>query len=72
MKQGILKTHDLDPDGVRIVVKWEDMATRAESHHKFAKSRKVQKSRSLCAFVRACVCTGGPIQKPIRVEGYHG
>ena len=29
MKQGILKTHDLDPDGVRIVVKWEDMVAGA-------------------------------------------
>jgi len=29
MKQGILKTHDLDPDGVRIVVKWEDMVVGA-------------------------------------------
>tara|TARA_R100000995_G_C3418668_1_gene92822 strand:- start:67 stop:294 length:228 start_codon:yes stop_codon:yes gene_type:complete len=25
MKQGVLKTDDLNPDGVRIVVKWEDM-----------------------------------------------
>jgi|TARA_R110000803_G_scaffold54833_2_gene111656 phosphoribosylamine-glycine ligase len=29
MKQGILKTYDLDPDGVRIVVKWEDMVAGA-------------------------------------------
>jgi len=25
MKQGVLKTDDLNPDGVRVVVKWVDM-----------------------------------------------
>jgi len=25
MKQGVLKTDDLNPDGVRIIVKWDDM-----------------------------------------------
>jgi len=25
MKQGVLKTDDLNPDGVRVVVKWADM-----------------------------------------------
>ena len=25
MKQGVLKKNDLNPDGVRIIVKWDDM-----------------------------------------------
>ena len=25
MKQGVLKKDDLNPDGVRIIVKWDDM-----------------------------------------------
>ena len=29
MKQGVLKTDDLNPDGVRIVVKWDDMVVGA-------------------------------------------
>ncbi len=27
LRQGILKTDDLNPDGVRIIVKWGDMVT---------------------------------------------
>ena len=27
MKQGVLKKDDLNPDGVRIIVKWDDMVT---------------------------------------------
>ena len=27
MKQGVLKKGDLNPDGVRIIVKWDDMVT---------------------------------------------
>ena len=29
MKQGVLKIDDLNPDGVRIVVKWDDMVVGA-------------------------------------------
>ena len=29
MKQGVLKVDDLNPDGVRIVVKWDDMVVGA-------------------------------------------
>ena len=27
MKQGVLRKDDLNPDGVRIIVKWDDMVT---------------------------------------------
>jgi hypothetical protein len=27
IRQGILKTHDLNPDGVRIIVNWDNMVT---------------------------------------------
>ena len=27
IRQGILKTNDLSPDGVRIIVNWDDMVT---------------------------------------------
>jgi len=29
MRQGVLKTYDLNPDGVRIVIGWDDMVVGA-------------------------------------------
>ena len=29
MDQGVLREHDLNPDGVRIVVKWDDLSAGA-------------------------------------------
>ena len=62
MDQGILKVHDLNPDGVRIVVKWETLAPGrsvfvpcVNTHECKQQIKRITKDKNISAEIRTVI-----------------